>query len=170
MHVQLFLACNNKHFDYPQTAKVDTVDVYFGKTVADPYRWLEDPSLPETGEWINAQNKVTFDYLNQIPFRDSLKARLTEVWNYERYGTPLKKGGKYYFQKNNGLQNQNVLYVMDSLGAEPRVILDPNLFSQDGTVALSDYALSKDGRYLAYALSKGGSDWNEIFVKGHHQR
>jgi prolyl oligopeptidase len=159
------VACNNKHIDYPETAQVDTADVYFGKTVADPYRWLEDPSLPETGEWINAQNKVTFDYLNRIPFRDSLKARLTEVWNYERYGTPWKKGGKYYFQKNDGLQNQSVLYVMDSLGAEPRAILDPNLFSQDGTVALSDYELSKDGRYLAYALSRGGSDWNEIFVK-----
>ena len=158
-------ACNNKHFDYPQTAKVDTVDVYFGKTIADPYRWLEDPTLPETVEWINAQNKVTFGYLSRIPFRDSLKARLTEVWNYERYSTPLKKGEKYYFQKNSGLQNQSVLFVMDSLGAEPRIILDPNLFSQDGTVALSDYALSKDGRYLAYALSKGGSDWNEIFVK-----
>ncbi|MBS1234246.1 MAG: f1pep1, partial [Bacteroidetes bacterium] len=158
-------ACNNKHFDYPQTAKVDTVDVYFGKTIADPYRWLEDPTLPETVEWINAQNKVTFGYLSRIPFRDSLKVRLTEVWNYERYSTPLKKGEKYYFQKNSGLQNQSVLYVMDSLGAEPRIILDPNLFSQDGTVALSDYALSKDGRYLAYALSKGGSDWNEIFVK-----
>jgi prolyl oligopeptidase len=158
-------ACNKKHFDYPQTAKVDTVDVYFGKTIADPYRWLEDPTLPGTVEWINAQNKVTFGYLNRIPFRDSLKARLTEVWNYERYSTPLKKGEKYYFQKNSGLQNQSVLYVMDSLGAEPRIILDPNLFSQDGTVALSDYTLSKDGRYLAYALSKGGSDWNEIFVK-----
>ena len=161
----IIVACKSTHFEYPRTAKVDTADVYFGKTIADPYRWLEDPTLPETEEWINAQNKVTFGYLNRIPFRDSLKARLTEVWNYERYSTPLKKGEKYYFQKNSGLQNQSVLYVMDSLGAEPRIILDPNLFSQDGTVALSDFALSKDGRYLAYALSKGGSDWNEIFVK-----
>jgi prolyl oligopeptidase len=159
------VACNHKHFDYPRTTKVDTADVYFGKTISDPYRWLENSTLPETGEWINAQNKVTFDYLNRIPFRDSLKAQLTELWNYERYGTPWKKAGKYYFLKNNGLQNQSVLYVMDSLGAEPRVILDPNLFSQDGTVALSDFKPSKDGRYLAYALSKGGSDWNEIFVK-----
>jgi len=159
------VACKSTHFEYPRTAKVDTADVYFGKTVADPYRWLEDPALPGTGEWIDAQNKVTFGYLGRIPFRDSLKARLTEVWNYERYSTPMKKEGKYYFQKNDGLQNQNVLYVMDSLNSEPRVILDPNLFSQDGTVALSGYSLSKDGRYLAYALSRGGSDWNEIFVK-----
>lgn len=158
-------ACNRRSFDYPVSEKSDTVDVYYGMEVPDPYRWLEDPSLPETGEWIEAQNKVTFDYLNRIPFRDSLKERLTEVWNYERYGTPVKKGGKYYFMKNDGLQNQDVMYVMDSLGAEPRIVLDPNLFSQDGTVALSGYALSSDGRYLAYALSKGGSDWQEIFVK-----
>jgi prolyl oligopeptidase len=153
------IACNKKHFDYPRAMKVDTADVYFGNTVADPYRWLENPLLPETREWIDAQNKVTFGYLDQIPFRDSMKARLTEVWNYEKYGTPWKKAGKYFFQKNDGLQNQSVLYVMDSLGGEPRVILDPNLFSQDGTVALSNYGLSKDGRYLAYALSRGGSDF-----------
>jgi prolyl oligopeptidase len=159
------MACNSRHFDYPVSKKVDTVDVYFGKEVPDPYRWLEDPTLPETGEWISAQNRVTVDYLNRIPFRDSLKARLTEVWDYERFGTPIKKGGKYYFLKNDGLQNQDVLYVMDSLGSEPRTILDPNLFSQDGTIALADYTLSSDGKYLAYALSKGGSDWNEIFVK-----
>jgi prolyl oligopeptidase len=161
----IFPACQNRHFNYPLTAKVDTVDVYFGKMVPDPYRWLEDPTLPETREWINAQNRVTFDYLSRIPFRDSLRARLTEVWNYERYDTPLKRGGKYYFQKNDGLQNQSVLYVIDSLNGKPRIILDPNLFSQDGTVALTDFEVSRDGRYLAYALSKGGSDWNEIFVK-----
>jgi prolyl oligopeptidase len=159
------VACKPRSLNYPVSKKTDTVDVYFGKEVPDPYRWLEDPSLPETREWIAAQNKVTFDYLSRIPFRDSLKARLTEVWNYERYGTPEKKGNKYFFLKNNGLQNQDVLYVMDSLGTEPRVVLDPNLFSQDGTVALAGYALSSDGCYLAYALSKGGSDWHEIFVK-----
>jgi len=159
------MACNSRSFDYPVSKKTDTVDVYFGKLVPDPYRWLEEPALPETGEWIAAQNKVTLDYLSQIPFRDSLKGRLTEVWNYERYGTPVKKGGKYYFLKNDGLQNQDVLYVMDSIGSEPRVVLDPNLFSQDGTVALADFELSADGRYLAYALSRGGSDWHEIFVK-----
>ncbi|MBN1413978.1 MAG: S9 family peptidase [Bacteroidales bacterium] len=161
----LLLACNSRHLDYPFSKKADTVDVYYGKEVADPYRWLEDPLLPETREWIQAQNKLTLGYLSRIPFRDSLKARLTEVWNYERCETPEKKGGKYYFRKNDGLQNQSVLYVMDTIGAEPRVVLDPNLFSQDGTVALSGYAISPDGKYLSYALSRGGSDWNEIFVR-----
>jgi prolyl oligopeptidase len=163
--VALLMACNSEHFNYPVTQKVDTVDVYFGKQVADPYRWLENPSSAETGEWIKAQNKVTMGYLSQIPFRDSLKARLTEVWNYERYGNLEKKGGKYYFLKNNGLQNQDVLFAMDSIGSQPYIVLDPNLFSQDGTVALTGFAVSDDGKYLAYSLARGGSDWNEIFVR-----
>ncbi|MBN2275812.1 MAG: S9 family peptidase [Bacteroidales bacterium] len=163
--VLLFAACNSSYIDYPVSKKTDSTDVYFGNAVSDPYRWLEYSSLPETDEWIRAQKKITFDYLSRIPFRDSLRTRFMEIWDYERYSAPVKKGEKYFFLKNNGLQNQDVLYVMDSLGSEPRVILDPNLFSQDGTVALIRYAISNDGKYLAYALSKEGSDWNEIFVK-----
>jgi len=159
------LACRSPQYHYPETRKTDTADIYFGTKVTDPYRWLEDPSSPETKAWINAQNEFTENYLRQITFRDSIKARLTQVWNYERYGTPAKKGEKYYFLKNDGLQNQDVLYVIDSLGAQPRIVIDPNLFSQDGTVALTQYDITEDGKYLAYSLSKGGSDWNEIFVK-----
>jgi prolyl oligopeptidase len=159
------MSCGSSSLKYPETKKTDSSDVFYGTRVEDPYRWLEDPSLPETGEWIRAQNELTFAYLDRIPFRDSILTRLTQVWDYERYGTPQKKGGRYYFMKNNGLQNQDVLYVMDSLGSEPHIVLDPNLFSQDGTVALSDFAITDDGKYLAYSLSRGGSDWQEIFVK-----
>lgn len=126
--IALFFSCKSEHFKYPETKKANTVDVYFGKEVADPYRWLEDPSSPDVKSWIEAQNEVTMGYLSRIPFRDTLKARLTEVWNYERYGNISKEGGKYYFLKNNGLQNQDVLYAMDSIGSEPYVVLDPNLF------------------------------------------
>ncbi len=161
----IIISCRSPQFNYPETRKVDTADVYFGTKVPDPYRWLEEPGTAELKSWIDAQNEFTANYLNQITFRDSIKARLTKVWNYERYGVPEKKGGKYYFLKNDGLQNQDVLYVMDGIGAKPRIVIDPNLFSQDGTVALTQYNISEDGKYLAYALSKGGSDWNEIFVK-----
>jgi prolyl oligopeptidase len=159
------IACKSPQYRYPETLKVDTIDIYYGTKVADPYRWLEDPSSTETKTWISAQNEFTENYLKQITFRDSIKARLIKVWNYERYGAPVKKGGKYFFFKNDGLQNQDVLYVMDSLGAQPRIVIDPNLFSQDGTIALTQYDIPEDGKYLAYSLSKGGSDWNEIFVK-----
>ena len=150
---------------YPATAKQDTVDDYHGTKVADPYRWLEDDNAAETKAWVAAQNKVTFHYLDQIPERARLKERLTKLWNFERYGIPFKQGGRYFYSKNDGLQNQSVLYVADSLDAPPRVLLDPNKLSPDGTVALSGYRISEDGNLMAYGLSTSGSDWNEWKVR-----
>jgi prolyl oligopeptidase len=149
---------------YPETAKVDTADVYFGTEVPDPYRWLEDDTSAATSAWVEAQNKVTFEYLSHIPFRKELKERLTALTDYEKIGIPFKKHGKYYFYKNDGLQNQSVLYVQDTLDGEPRVVLDPNKLSDDGTVALSGISFSNNGKYLAYTISRSGSDWREIFV------
>lgn len=149
---------------YPTTKKDNTVDTYFGVKVPDPYRWLENDTTQETASWVKAQNKVTFSYLSKIPFRDKLKERLTNLANYEKIGAPFKKNGKYYFYKNNGLQNQSVLYVQNSLDAEPKIFLDPNKLSDDGTVALTDISFSKDGKYFAYTVSRSGSDWREIYV------
>ncbi len=148
---------------YPQTTKTDQTDNYFGTTVADPYRWQEthDAALDE---WIEAENAVTQSYLSHIPFRDAIKNRLTEIWNYPKYGAPFKEGGKYYFFKNDGLQNQSVLYVQESLEGVPSVFLDPNKLSDDGTVALSSLEFSEDGKYVAYGTSSGGSDWNTYYV------
>lgn len=162
----LMMSCAGKapKLIYPETAKVDTVDVYFGTEVADPYRWLENDTSAATAAWVAAENAVTNQYLEQIPFREALLSRLTDLTNYEKIGTPFKKNGKYYFYKNDGLQNQSVLYVQDTLDGEPRVFLDPNKFSEDGTVALSRLAFSNDGKYLAYAVSKSGSDWLDIYV------
>jgi len=151
-------------YTYPEARKVDTVDVYFGTEVPDPYRWLEDDNSEETAAWVAAQNVITNEYLSQIPFRDELKERLTEIWNYPKYGVPFKRGGKYFFFKNDGVQNQSVLYIQSTLDAEPEVLLDPNKLSDDGTVALANISVSKDGKYLAYSTASGGSDWNEIFV------
>ena len=141
------------------------VDTYFGQKMKDPYRWLEDDQSAETKEWVQKQNLVTFGYLEQIPYREKLKKRLEQVYNFEKYGTPFKKAGKYYYFKNDGLQNQSVLYVQDDLAGQARVVLDPNTFSADGTTSMQEFAFSKDGRHLAYAISKGGSDWRSIFVK-----
>ena len=149
---------------YPDTKKVDTVNVYFGTEVPDPYRWLEDDNSEETEEWVKAENEVTFGYLEQIPFREKIKDRLTQIWDYPKYGTPFKEGDNYFFFKNDGLQNQSVLYIMKGLDAEPEVFLDPNKFSEDGTIALAGLSVSKDGKYFTYSISKSGSDWNEIFV------
>jgi len=149
----------------PTTKKVDHTDDYFGTKVADPYRWLEDDNSAETKAWVEEENKATFDYLNTIPERKWIQNRLTTLWNYERYGTPNKEGKYYFFTKNNGLQNQNVLYVSESLTAEPRMLLDPNTLSADGTVALSGTTHSRDGKLLAYGVSASGSDWQEWFVR-----
>ncbi len=154
-----------KRPDYPETRKDTVVDDYFGTKVPDPYRWLEDDNSEETKAWVDAQNKVTFEYLHKIPFRQKIIDRLTEVLNYERYSVPFKKAGKYFYFKNDGLQNQSVLYMQDNLNAEPEVLLDPNKLSDDGTVALANLAISKDGKYMAYSVARGGSDWNEIYVK-----
>lgn len=150
--------------NYPITQKEDVTDTYYGTEVADPYRWLENDTSAATEAWVKVQNAVTFDYLDKIPFRNQLKEHLTELMNYPKYGSPFKKNGVYYFYKNDGLQNQSVLYRMTSLDAEPEVLLDPNKLSADGTVALSQLSFSKDGNYMAYSISKSGSDWNEIYV------
>ena len=149
---------------YPVTKKVDHVDTYFGTKVADPYRWLEDETAPETAAWVEAQNKVTFGYLAGIPYRDALKARLETLFNYAKYGAPSRKGQYYVFSKNDGLQNQSVLYIQKGLDGTPAVLLDPNAFAADGTSRLAGFELSKDGRYAAFGKSVGGSDWTEIHV------
>lgn len=158
-------SCTNKtNIAYPETRQDTIVDNYWGTQVPDPYRWLEDDRSAETEAWVIAQNQVTYSYLEQIPFRNKLKERFTELMNYPKYGSPKKVNNKYYFYKNDGLQNQSVLYELDSLTAEPKVLLDPNKLSDDGTIALSQAAFSKDGKYLAYSIAKSGSDWNEIYV------
>lgn len=157
-------APQQKKLVYPETTKVDTVDVYFGTQVPDPYRWLENDTSAATTAWVEAQNKVTNEYLSQIPFRENLLKRLTTLADYEKISAPIKKHGKYYFSKNDGLQNQSVFYVQDSLDGEPRVFLDPNKLSDDGTVALTGLYFSNDGKYTAYSISRSGSDWSEIFV------
>ncbi|CAC5343737.1 MULTISPECIES: prolyl oligopeptidase family serine peptidase [Planktothrix] len=155
----------NSIFSYPQTRKSDQVDNYHGVTVADPYRWLEDLDSEETASWVEAQNAVTFGYLNQIPAKETIKQRLTQLWDYEKYGIPFKQGNRYFYFKNDGLQNQSILYVLDSLDAEPEVLLDPNILSDDGTVALSGMSISEDGNLIAYGLSTSGSDWQEWKVR-----
>lgn len=151
--------------DYPVTMKDTTVvEDYFGTKVADPYRWLENDTSTATEAWVKAENAVTDAYLAKIPFRDALKNRMSQLFNYEKMGVPVKHNGKYYTFRNTGLQNQSVLYVQDSLNGEARLLLDPNTLSDDGTVALTGISISDDGRYMAYTISRSGSDWNEIFV------
>ena len=150
---------------YPATRQDAQTDDYHGTKVADPYRWLENPDAPDTKAWIEAQNKVTFDYLEQIPQRAEIRERLRKLWNFERYGLPHKKGKRYFYQKNDGLQNQSVLYLASSLEATPKVLLDPNKLSTDGTVALSGTAISDDGKWLAYGISGAGSDWQTWKVR-----
>jgi len=152
-------------YQYPEAHTVDQVDVFHGVEVADPYRWLEDPDSSESRAWIEAENEITFDYLGGVPQRGAIEDRLTELWDYERFGTPFKEGGRYFYTRNDGLQNQSVLYVADSLSARPRVLLDPNTFSDDGTVSLAGYAVSDNGRYIAYGTSDGGSDWRTWQVR-----
>ena len=153
-----------QHLQYPQAAKDGTVDEYFGEKVSDPYRWLENDTSAQTAAWVEAENKVTNAYLQKIPFREKLLKRLTELSSYERIGAPFKQNGKWYFYRNDGLQNQYVIYVKDQLDGEPRVFLDPNKLSTDGTVALKSLDFSNNGRWAAYAISRSGSDWQEFFV------
>lgn len=150
---------------YPASPKVDQVDNYHGTLVADPYRWLEDPHSDQTQVWIEAQNQVTFSYLNDIEIGQALRERLTQLWDYEKFGIPFKKADRYFYFKNDGLQNQSVLYTLPNLDAEPRILLDPNTLSEDGTIALSGLAISEDGRLMAYGLSTAGSDWQEWKVR-----
>jgi len=151
--------------NYPETKKVDTVDTYFDITVKDPYRWLEDDRSEETENWVTEQNKVTFGYLDNISYRDQLKKRLSNLWNYEKVGAPFIEGDYTYFYKNDGLQNQYVIYRFKKEGDEPEVFLDPNTFSKDGTTSLGGVNFSDNGKLLAYSISEGGSDWRKIIIK-----
>jgi prolyl oligopeptidase len=148
---------------YPETAKTDVVDTIFGVPVADPYRWLEDDMSDETAEWVKMQNVVTFGYLETIPYREEIRTRLTAMWNYEKFSAPFKEGEYTYFLKNDGLQNQYVVYRQKE-GGETEVFLDPNTFSADGTTSLSEVGFSKDGSLIAYSISEGGSDWRKVIV------
>ncbi|MDP3359513.1 MAG: prolyl oligopeptidase family serine peptidase [Lutibacter sp.] len=165
----LIISCKNSEsqttttLNYPITKKVDTVTNYFGTEIKDPYRWLEDDMSAETAAWVIDQNKVTFDYLSKIPYREALKSRLEKLWNYEKIGAPFKEGDFHYFYKNNGLQNQYVLYRQKN-GGTPEVFLDPNTFSEDGTTSLGEISFSKDGNMVAYSISEGGSDWRKIII------
>lgn len=150
---------------YPSSRRTACSEVCHGVTVADPYRWLEELNATETQQWIDAQNGVTAAYLDQVAQRPAIRQRLTTLWNYERYGVPFKQGKRYFFTRNDGLQNQAVLYWTDTLTSEPQILLDPNQLSADGTIALSGYAISEDGKLLAYGLSASGSDWTEWRVR-----
>jgi prolyl oligopeptidase len=154
-------AQESKMFNYPKPKKVEQVDEYHGMKIADPYRWLENPDAPESRQWIEAQNKITFDYLGKIPEREKIRQRLTELWNYEKYSAPFKRGNYYFYSKNDGLQNQSVLYVAKSVNDPGKVLLDPNKLSSDGTIALSGMSISDDGKLMAYGLATGGSDRTE---------
>ncbi|HEY9821162.1 MAG TPA: prolyl oligopeptidase family serine peptidase [Candidatus Sericytochromatia bacterium] len=155
----------SQSFVYPSSRKADQVDDYHGTKVADPYRWLENPDSEETKAWVEKQNQITFSYLGEIPVREQIKQRLTQLWNYEKYGSPFKEGDRYFYFKNDGLQNQSVLYTLTSLDAEPTVLLDPNTLSEDGTIALSGLSITEDGKLMAYGLSTSGSDWIEWKVR-----
>ena len=150
---------------YPPAARGDHVDTYHGTKVADPYRWLEDLDSPATAAWVAAENKLTFGFLESLPQRERFRARLTQLWNYERIGLPVKEGGRYFYSRNSGLQNQAVFYVRESLAAEPRVLIDPNTLAADGTVALTAARPSPDGKWVAYGTAAAGSDWNEFRVR-----
>jgi prolyl oligopeptidase len=153
------------NLNYPATQQEAIKDFLHGIEIKDPYRWLENPDSEATREWIRGQNQVTFDYLASIPVRDKIKTRLTELWNYEKYSSPYKRGERYFYFKNDGLQNQSVLYTLKSLDDEAEVLLDPNTLSEDGTIALSGLSISDDGKLMAYGLSVAGSDWVEYRVK-----
>ncbi len=163
LSLQTLAQNNTMEIKYPDTRKDNTIDTYFGKKVADPYRWLEDDLSAETEAWVKSQNKVTFDYLNKIPYREGIKKRLTELWNYEKFTAPFKEGDYNYFYKNDGLQNQYVLYRQKE-NEDPEVFLDPNTFSKDATTSLSSISFSKNGKLAAYAISEGGSDWRKVIV------
>jgi len=165
--VVVFTACNTKttmKYQYPQPKTADSSTVFFGTTVQDPYRWMENEADSSLVEWIEQENELTQNFLGQIPYRQQILDRLEDIYNYEKVTTPHKRGGKYISYRNDGLQNQYVLFIQDDLQSDARILLDPNTLSDDGTVALSTTGISKDGKYLAYAISRSGSDWNEIYI------
>ena len=151
-------------FTYPKTKHSDQIDEYHGVKVADPYRWLEDDTAPEVQQWVKDQNKVTFAYFDGIPYRAKIKERLTRLVNYPKFSAPARRGEMYFFTKNDGLQNQSVWYMQKGIDGKPETLLDPNTFSKDGTTRLAGTAISRDGQYLAYGVSQGGSDWSEAHV------
>src|ERR1700732_3530252 len=161
----LFAADLQPTFKYPSAPTSNQVDDYFGTKVPDPYRPLENPDSPESRKWIEAEDKITFDFLRTIPERDGIRKRLTEVWDYERFGVPFKEKGRYFLSKNSGLQNQNVLYTSTNLSEPPKQLLDPNTLAKDGTIALSGLEVSDDAKLLAYGLSTAGSDWQQWKVR-----
>ena len=157
---------NEDKLNYPLSRKVDQADQYFGVSVEDPYQWLEEDvrKSDEVKAWVAAQNKLAFSYIEKLPYREEIEQRLTKLWDYEKFGPPRKRGGRYYFSKNDGLQNQSVVYQMDTLESEPTVLIDPNKWSKDGTVALGGLAYSDDGKYAAYGVQESGSDWRTWYV------
>ncbi|HET7923204.1 MAG TPA: S9 family peptidase, partial [Gammaproteobacteria bacterium] len=157
------LAAQGLH--YPAAPRDKVVDDYFGTKVPAPYRWMEDLNSPQVSKWVDAENALTESYLAKIPERAWMQARLTKLWNYEKVGVPQREAGRLFFSKNTGLQNQSVVFEADSMGAKPRMLINPNTLSADGSVALQGYVPSHDGHYLAYALSQGGSDWETIHVR-----
>ncbi len=159
------MTSSSNNFTYPSAHQIEQSDNYHGVTVKDPYRWLENPDSAETKTWIAEQNKVTGQYLSNISAKEKIQQRLTNLWDYEKYGSPFKRGNRYFYFKNDGLQNQSVLYTLNSLDDEPKVLLDPNKLSEDGTVALSGLSISDDAKWLAYGLSTAGSDWVEYRVR-----
>lgn len=160
------LICSQSEINYPKTKKVNQTDDYFGTKIEDPYRWLEDDNSAETKAWVEEENKLTYSYLDKIPYRSKIKQRLTEIWNYNKATVPFKKGDRFFWYKNNGLQNQNVLYMQkDTCCDNGEILLDPNELSTDGTISLNAVAVSKNGKHLAYGISKAGSDWVEIRVR-----
>ncbi|MBP1659964.1 MAG: Prolyl oligopeptidase, partial [Candidatus Aminicenantes bacterium] len=164
--VLAFAACQKgaAKLAYPVTKTVDQVDDYFGTKVADPYRWLEDDNAEDVKAWVQAQNAVTFGYLDQIPYRPKIKARLTEIFNYPRYSSPFRVGDRYFFTKNDGLQNQSVYYIQQGLDGAPEVFIDPNALSADGTIRIGMLGASLDDKLMAISRGEAGSDWSEIRV------
>ncbi|HMQ08255.1 MAG TPA: prolyl oligopeptidase family serine peptidase [Saprospiraceae bacterium] len=169
----VFVACKNESFQhvpisiiYPET-RMDTavMEDYHGAMIADPFRWLEDDHAAETMEWVDRQNEVTFGFLEQIPYRENIRTRLEQLWDYEKYSSPFKEGNYYYYFKNDGLQNQSVLYRSTSIEDDGEVFLDPNTFSEDGTTSLAGMSFNKEGNLLAYMISEGGSDWRTLYIK-----
>ncbi|MFO7659229.1 MAG: prolyl oligopeptidase family serine peptidase [Bacteroidales bacterium] len=157
--------CTDKRFGYPEAEKSKVSDTYFGRKIPDPYRWLEDPASEKTKQWIAAQNELTFGFLKNIPYRNLIKEQLTGLYNYAKMSIPVKKAGKYFYLKNSGLQNHDILYMQETPDSEPVELLDPNKFDGEGKISLGEYAVSGDGKFLAFSVSLGGSDWRDIHVK-----
>src|SRR2546430_8059382 len=161
----IFAADAPTEFKYPPAPQSDQIDDYAGAKVADPYRPLENPDAPESRQWIEAENKITFDFLKTIPERDAIKKRLTEIWVYERFGIPFNEKNRYFFSKNTGLQNQNVLYTTTNFSEQPRELLNPNVLAKDGTIALGGIDVTDDAKLMAYGLATSGSDWQQWKVR-----